>query len=117
MNLMAVRGGGDWWRGGGDWCEAAAILRRRAVYGGWIGLVTSAGKQMSCVVGLCCLAASALKPPPGPPTLTRAFSEPRSCSIYITGNEWENDEWVTKPHSIYGAKRRQYLCLILLISG
>jgi hypothetical protein len=87
----------------------AAILRRRAGYGGWIGLVTSAGKQMSCVVGLCRLAAGIHSPPPGALPLTRAFSEPKSCSISLTGNEWENGEWVTKKRSIYGVKRRQYV--------
>jgi hypothetical protein len=44
----------------------AAILRRRAGYGGWIGLVTSAGKQMSCIVGLCRLAAGIHSPLRGP---------------------------------------------------
>jgi hypothetical protein len=82
-----------------------------------IGLVTSAGKQMSCVVGLCRLAAGIPPAPAGPLPLTRAILEPKSCSISVTGNEWENDEWVTKTHSIYGAKRMRYWGVDLLISG
>ena len=71
-----------------------------------------------CPVSLACVVWLLAYPPPaGALPLTRAILEPKSCSISVTGNEWENDEWVTKIHSIYGAKKRRYWGVDLLISG
>ena len=66
------------------------------------------GKQMSCVVGLCCLVCLPPTPLRGTLPLTRASFEPKSCSISPTGNEWENGEWPVKMRSIYGAKMMRY---------
>ena len=101
--------------------DPAPILRRRAVYGGWIGVGVV---WVWCGVGVDCLPVLVSKcpiasppailpvppalPPPFHPALTRAILEPKSCSISVTGNEWENGKWVVKTHSIYGAKMRRY---------
>jgi hypothetical protein len=50
-----------------------------------IGLVTSAGKQMSCVVGLCRLAAG-IPPPPLPGPLPPNPRHPRTEILFYIGN-------------------------------
>lgn len=75
---------------------AAPILRRRAEYGGWILSILS-----SCIVTL---GNFALWPPPYTALLRRApraYFEPKTCSISVTVNEWENGCSVTKRDHIW----------------
>lgn len=68
--------------------DAAPILRRRAENGGWIGLVLDLDVgEMSCALPCAfCPVATPYIRPPASGSLVRDI-EPKSCSIWLTGNE------------------------------
>jgi hypothetical protein len=68
------------------------------------GLDWLLARVSKCPVSLACAVwpVTSSPAPTGALPLTRATFEPKSCSISVARNEWENGEWVVKKRSIYG---------------